>query len=119
MAPRCTLRRDAAPREPSLLVRQRAHRRERGRVGHGTEGDAAPPLRLLARPDSRTRRSDRGRGDRPHEPLRQPAPFPEWAKAPGAGAAARGSLYVSPPLAAWAAGRIALLGDAARGMLPN
>jgi 2-polyprenyl-6-methoxyphenol hydroxylase-like FAD-dependent oxidoreductase len=46
-------------------------------------------------------------------------PIPELVEATAAGAIVRTSLYVSPPLAACAAGRIALLGDAARGMLPN
>jgi 2-polyprenyl-6-methoxyphenol hydroxylase-like FAD-dependent oxidoreductase len=46
-------------------------------------------------------------------------PIPELIEATPAQAIVRTSLYKRPPLRQWATGRIALLGDAARGMLPN
>jgi 2-polyprenyl-6-methoxyphenol hydroxylase-like FAD-dependent oxidoreductase len=46
-------------------------------------------------------------------------PIPELIDATAVEAIVRTSLYDRPPLARWAAGRIALIGDAARGMLPN
>jgi 2-polyprenyl-6-methoxyphenol hydroxylase-like FAD-dependent oxidoreductase len=46
-------------------------------------------------------------------------PIPELIEATPAEAIIRTSLYDRPPLRRWATGRIALLGDAARGMLPN
>jgi 2-polyprenyl-6-methoxyphenol hydroxylase-like FAD-dependent oxidoreductase len=46
-------------------------------------------------------------------------PIPDLIEATAVEAIVRTSLYDRPPLARWAAGRIALIGDAARGMLPN
>jgi 2-polyprenyl-6-methoxyphenol hydroxylase-like FAD-dependent oxidoreductase len=46
-------------------------------------------------------------------------PIPELIEATAAEAIVRTSLYERQPLARWVAGRIALLGDAARGMLPR